>query len=92
MPVTIFIEILLLEPQNHRMVWIGRDFKDPFKPPCHGQRQLLKNLHQVPQSPIQIGFEHSRDGAPTASLGNMFQCVTTFIVKHLCIYSKPTYF
>ena len=33
-------------------------------------------LDQVAQSPIQPGLEHFQGGASTASLGNLFQCLT----------------
>ncbi|KAJ7417966.1 hypothetical protein WISP_61759 [Willisornis vidua] len=46
---------------NHRVVWIRRDLKDhPVPTPlCHGQGQLP--LDQVPQSPVQPGFEHFQE-------------------------------
>jgi len=42
---------------NHRMVWIGRTFKDPLvRSPCYGQQHL--SLVRVAQSPDQPGLEH----------------------------------
>jgi len=52
-----------------------------FQPPCHRQGHLPPD--QVDHSPVQPGLEHfSREGAATASLGNLFQSLTTLIVKN----------
>ena len=39
-------------------------------------------LYQVAQSPIQPGLEHFQEWASTASLGNLFQCLTTLTVNN----------
>jgi len=44
------------------------------------QTRLLK-------APSNLGFNTSREGADTASLGNLCQCFTTFIVKNFFLRS-----
>jgi len=62
-------------------------FKDHLvQGPCHGQGHLP--LDQVAQSPIQPGLEHSQGGASTAPLGNLFQCLTTLVVKNFFLISN----
>jgi len=51
-----------------------------FQLPCHEQGHLPSD--QVAQSSIQPGLEHFQGGAATASLGNLFQCFTTLMVKN----------
>jgi len=60
------------------------------QPPCSEQGHL--QLDQVAQSPIQLPLNVSRDGVSTASLGNLFQCFTTLMVKKCLPYiqSKST--
>ena len=55
--------------------------------PCHGQGHLP--LSQVAPSPIQPGLEHFRDGAATASLGNLCQGLTTLTGKNFFLTSDP---
>jgi len=69
---------------SHRIIeWLGLEgtLKTiSFQPLCHEQGHLP--LDQVAQSSIQPGLEHCRKGAPTASLGNQCQCLTTLMVKN----------
>jgi len=57
------------------MIWVGRDFKDYLVPtPAMGrdtfhQTRLLK-------APSSLALNTSREGAATASLGNLCQCLT----------------
>jgi len=47
----------MLNQENHRMVWAGRDLKHHLVPtPCHGQGHLPQD--QGAQSPVQPGLEH----------------------------------
>ena len=69
------------------MVWVGRELKDLLVPtPCHGQGHLP--LDQAAESPVQPGLEHFREGASAASLGNLFQGLTTFTVKNFFLTSN----
>jgi len=52
---------LVIESQNHRMAWLGRDLKDHEAPSlCHRQGHQPPNLvlEQAAQGPIQPGLEH----------------------------------
>lgn len=66
--------------QSHRMVWAGKDLRHhlvPTPPSWAGA------LDHVVQSSIQRGLEHFQGCVPsTASLGNLFQCLTSLTVKH----------
>jgi len=69
--------------------WIGLEgtFKDHLvQSPFHGQGHLP--LDQVAQSPIQPALEHVREGAATASPGNLFQCFTTLTVQNFFLMSN----
>jgi len=71
--------------QNHRMVWVGRDLTDhPVPTPCHGQGhlpsdQLLKALSDLALNP-------AREGAATASLGNLGHSLTTLKVQNFFLF------
>jgi len=43
------------------------------------QTRLLK-------APSNLGLNTAREGAPTASPGNLFQCLTTLVVKNSFLY------
>ena len=63
--------------QNHRMAWVEKDHSDhPVSTPCYVQGRQPPD--QAAQSHIQPGLECSRDGASTASLGN--------VMFHDCAY------
>lgn len=68
---------------DHRIVWVGRDTSrsSPLQwtETSTGDIRLLRAPSNV-----------SRDGASTASLGNMFQCFTTLIVKNDVHESQKT--
>jgi len=51
-----------------------------FQPRCHGQGHLPPD--QIAQSSIQPGLDTAREGAATASLGNLGQGLTTLMVKN----------
>ena len=62
------------------MVWVGRDLKDHLvQPPCHGQEHL--SLDQASERFSNLTLNMSSDGAPATSLGNMFHCLTTLVIK-----------
>lgn len=70
------------------MEWFGLDgtFRGHLvQPPCCEQGHL--ELNQVVQSPFQP--DHSREGASTTSLGNVFQCFITLIVSSISLKSSP---
>lgn len=45
-------------------------------------------IDQAAQSLIQPGLEHPRQGASTASLDSLYQCLTTLCVKHVSLTSN----
>lgn len=69
----------ILESQN-QLGW-----EKPSKSP------VINPVLPSPQCP-QVSHSHvwntSRDGDPTASLGTLFQCLTTFLVKKLFLLSN----
>jgi len=70
------------------MVWVGRDLIDHLVPtplpwagtPSH-QTRLLK-------APSSLALNTAREGAATASLGNLCQCLTTLVVKNFFLISS----
>ena len=52
----------------------------PVQPLCNEKGYL--QLHQVAQSPSCLTLSVSMDGASTASLGNLCQCLTTLIIRN----------
>jgi len=69
------------------MAWVEKDNSDHLLPtPCHGQG--LQPLDQAAQSHIQPGFECLQVWGITASLGKLFQCVTTLWVKKFLLISN----
>jgi len=68
--------VLCASLQRNRIIeWVG------LEGTCYGQGHL--QLDQVAQSPVQPDPEHFPGLASTASLGNLFQCLTTCIIKNL---------
>jgi len=51
------------------------DVKDHLVPIC--QRQGCRSPDEAAQSPSSLAQNTYRDGASTASLGGLFQCLTT---------------
>jgi len=66
--------------KNHRMVWVGRDLEDhPVPAPCC---QLPTHQLRLPCTPSKLVLSTSTDGAPTASLGRLFQSFITLCLKN----------
>ena len=69
------------------MAWIEKDHNDHVvSTPCYGQGRQPPD--QAAQNHIQLALNASRDGAFTASLGNLFQCVATLWVKIFFLISN----
>jgi len=57
------------------MVWVGRTFKDhAVQSPVLGRD--TSHQTRLPKAPSKLVLSISRDGAATASLGNLCQCKT----------------
>ena len=67
--------------EDHRIVWVGRNPYDHLVPtPCYRQGHLP--LDHLLRAPSSLALNASREGASTASLGNLFQYLTTLTVKN----------
>jgi len=62
------------------MLWGGRDLRRPSSP--NPRSEQGHQLDQGAQSPPNLAWDVPRDGASTASLGNLCQGLTTLIVKN----------
>ena len=64
----------IIESQNHKMAWVGRDLKDQQVPtPCRRQGHHTPHLTPTPQPPkvpSSLALNISRGRAFTASLGS----------------------
>ena len=72
--------------KNHGIIeWFGLEVIQ-FQPPTMGRAAT----HQtgLPRAPSNVALNSSRDGAPTASLGSSFQCLTTLWVKNFFLTSN----
>ena len=73
--------------QNHRTVWVGRDLIGHLvQRPAMGRDTF--HYTRLLKVPFNLALNASRQGTSTASLGNLFQCLTTLIVKTLFITSN----
>lgn len=73
------------KPQNHRMAWVW-DLKDHLDPPPHHRQNcqpLYKALDEAAQGSIQSGLDHHQEWGMTASLGTLYQCLTTPSLKKI---------
>jgi len=75
--------------QNHSMVFVGRDLsRSPsFNPPAMGRdtfhsTRLLKALSK-------LALKTSREGASTAYVGSLLQCLIALIGKNFFLTSNP---
>ena len=57
-----------------------------FQPPA--MCRVVNQQARLPTATSSLALNASRDGASTASLGNMFQCLTTLWVKNFLLISK----
>ena len=64
-----------------------------FQPPA--TCRVTNHQTRLPRATSSLALNASRDGASTASLGNLFQCVTTLWVKNFLLIANlnlPSYF
>jgi len=69
------------------MVWVGKDLKAHLvSNPLPWARDTF-HCSRLLKAPFNLVLNASREGASTASLGNLCQCTTTLIVKSLFLTS-----
>jgi len=74
--------------QNHRMVWVGRDFTDHLVPTPLPWAVTPSNYSRLLKAPSNQALNTSRDRASIASLANLFQCLITLIINNLFLISN----
>ena len=57
-----------------------------FQPPA--MCRVANHQTRLPRATSSLALNASRDGASTASLGNLFQCVTTLCLKNFLLISN----
>ena len=74
-----------MESYKHRMVWVGRDFRSSG---CNVPAVSMDTYHKsrLLKAPSSLALNTSR--TPATSLGNLFQCLTTLIVKNFFLLSN----
>jgi len=70
------------KPQNHRMVRVGKDLKDHLVPTPPAMSRDIFHQPGVLRAPSSLALNPAREGASTASLGNLGQCFSTLMVKN----------
>ena len=69
------------------MAWVENDHSDHcFNPPAIGR--VTNHQTRLPRATSSLALNVSRDGASTASVGILFQCVTTLCVKNFLLISN----
>jgi len=74
--------------ENHRVVWVGRNLTSS-NPPAMSR----DTFHQtrVLQTPSNLALNTVREGAATASLGNLCRGLSTLAVKNFVLLSNLIY-
>ena len=73
---------MLKDSQNHRMARVERDFKDHLVPTPPALSRDVFHQTRLLRAPSNLALNTAREGAATASLGNLFQCFTTLMLKN----------
>jgi len=68
------------------MVWVGRDLKDHLVPTPAMSRDIF-HQPRVLRAPSNLALNSAREGAATASLGNLGQGLTTLMGKNFFLIS-----
>jgi len=64
------------------MVWVGRDLKDHLVPTPPAMGRDIFHQPRLLRAPSNMALNTAREGAATASLGNLGQCLTTLMGKN----------
>ena len=70
------------------MVWVGRHLCRSSSPASPARSEGTFNHFRLLRAPSNLTLKASRDGTSTTSLGNLFQCFTTLIVKNVFLASS----
>ena len=70
------------------MVRVGRHLKDHVVPTPPSMSRDIFHQTRLLRAPANLALNISRVGASTASLGNLFQCLTTLMVKNFLLISN----
>jgi len=70
------------------MVWVGTDLKDDLNPTPLPLTGTPSTRAGCSKAPFNLPLNTSRERASTASLGNLFQCLTTLTVKNFFLISS----
>ena len=94
---TVFSKCLKIKLENHRITeWPGLKRTTmiiQFQPPA--MCRVANHQTRLPRATSSLALNAFTDGASTASLGNLFLCVTTLCVKNFLLTSNlnmPSYF
>lgn len=71
-----------IESQNYIMVWVGRDLLKIIQDNSPVGRDIFLQIRLL-EVPSDLTLNTSNDGASTPSLGNLFQCLTSLIIKKI---------
>jgi len=64
------------------MVRVGRNLKEHLVPTPPAISRDILHWTRLLRAPSRLALNTAREGASTTSLGNLFQCFTTFMVKN----------
>lgn len=82
----LFSHLIYMSTDIELYICVGCDLKDHLVPtvPC-----LYFPVDQAAQCPILLALNTSRDSVSTASLGNLWWCLTTLKEQNFCLISNP---
>ena len=66
--------------------WKGPQWSSSFNPPA--MCRVTNHQTRLPRATSSLALNASRDGASTATLGSLFQCITTLCVKNFLLISN----
>jgi len=69
------------------MVWVGRDLEDHLVPTPLAMSRDIFHQPRLLRAPSNLALNPAREGAATASLGSLCQCLTTLMGKNFFLIS-----
>jgi len=70
------------QSQDHGLVWVGRDLEGHLVPNPPAMGRDIFHQPRVLRAPSNLALSTAREGAATASLGNLGQGLTTLMGKN----------